>query len=389
MNAITGTITTMKRFGLAFMIAVSTSLPSFPADKWTNTAGTKSIEGDFVKLDGIKLTIRKEDGTESTIPLYLLDDASRLRARALAKGDKTGALAAGMTNAALKSVEVMSLSDVEAKFASLKTAEEYFLFLSEESAKGNYVIGWDAFPPSLQAEMENIYRTAVSKLEQPLLTDLLKLKTTIVDTLKNKKSYLINSRELKIPPEAKPIVELLYDPVVELIDAALAESFFKAETLRSTEPRDLATTLVTIVVPRLEPILNYLPPGINPMDSMTNIRESAKFKQISSTEAEMTTVGITGQDVTQKLIRFENRWVPPEMLDDLKPGFAEALAGLQQVDPKELTRSARQGLLAFNTLFGSLANAESQQDVDDVLKLLMGSVAAQGGGLGIPGFSPF
>lgn len=370
------------------MIAVSTSLPAFPADKWTNAAGTKSIEGDFVKLDGIKLTIRKEDGTESTIPLYLLDDASRLRARALAKGDKTGALAAGMTNGALKSVEVMSLSDVEAKFASLKTAEEYFQFLSEETAKGNYLIVWDALPPSLQLEAENIYRAAVSKLEQPLLSDLLKLKTTMVDTLKSKKSYLLNSRELKIPAEAKPIVELLYDPIVDLIDAALPENFFKAETLRSTEPRDLVKTIVTNVAPRLDAIMKYLPPGTNPLESMTKIGESAKFRQISFTEAEMTTVGPTGQDVTEKLIRIENRWVPPEMLDDLKPAFSVALSSLQQVNPKELTRSMRQGLFAFNTLFGSLSNAESQQDVDDILKLLMNSIAAQGGGFGIPGVGP-
>ncbi|XZE18085.1 hypothetical protein SH449x_003369 [Pirellulaceae bacterium SH449] len=378
----------MKRFGLAFMICVSTSLPAFSADKWTNAAGSKSIDGDFVKLDGIKLTIRKEDGTESTIPLYLLDDASRLRARALAKGDKTGALAAGMTNASLKSVEVMSLSDVEAKFASLKTAEEYFQFLSEEAAKGNYVIGWDAFPPSLQAEMENIYRAAISKLEQPALSDLLKLKTTIVGTLKSKKSYLLNSRELPIPVEAKPVVELLYDPVVELVDAALPESFFKAETLRSTEPRDLATTLVLSIAPRLDGIVNYLPPGTNPFDSMTSLGESAKFKQVSSTEAEMTTVGITGQDVTQTLIRVENRWVPAEMLDDLKPGFAESLASLQQVDPKEFTRSVRQGLLPLIALLGSLANAESQQDVDDILKLLLGSLPPAMGGVSIPGFGP-
>ncbi|MFN7843222.1 MAG: hypothetical protein ACK5YR_14275 [Pirellula sp.] len=358
------------------------------ADEWTNSSGSKSITGEFVKLDGVKLTIRKEDGTEATIPLYLLNDASRLRARALAKGDKTGAVAAGMTDEPLKPVEVISLSDIEAKFASMKTAEEFVKFVQVEAAKGNYVIQWDQFPPSMQVEAENLAKEAIGKLEQPALDDILKFKKLVVETFKTKKSYLLNSKELDLPPEIKPMVELLYDPVVELVSEAVPDSYFKLETLKSTELRDILTTVVSNVAPRLENIFSKLPPGMNPKDMILQISDSAKFNQISDAEAQMTVANPLGGEITQTLVRVENRWIEKQQFESMKAGIEQSKPMVQALDSKQLTRSIRQGLLAMNAAFGGLANAESQQDVDDIIKLLKSSIPQNPGGMGIPGLVP-
>ncbi|MFN7874807.1 MAG: hypothetical protein ACK5PB_05785 [Pirellula sp.] len=373
-------------FGL-FVMTGSLSESLF-ADEWTNSAGTKSISGEFVKLDGVKLTIRKEDGTEATIPLYLLNDASRLKARALAKGDKTGAMAADMTDAPLKPIETMSLSDVETKLASLKTAEEFTKFIQAETAKGNYVIQWDQFPPSIQVDAENLAKEAIGKLEQPALDDILKFKKLVVETLKTKKSYLLNSKELDLPPEIKPMVELLYDPVVELVSEAIPDSYFKLETLKKTELRDILTTVVSNVAPRLDNIFNKLPPGMNPKDALTQMADAAKFNQISDTEAEITVVNPLGGEITQSLVRVENRWIEKTMLDNIKAGIEQAKPTVQAVDSKQLTRQIRQAILGMNAAFAGLANAESQQDVDDTIKLFKGFIPQNPGGMGIPGLAP-
>ena len=52
---------------------------------WTDSTGKRTIEAEFVKLDGVQLLLRKMDGKEVTLPLYKLDDKSRLRARSIAK----------------------------------------------------------------------------------------------------------------------------------------------------------------------------------------------------------------------------------------------------------------------------------------------------------------
>jgi hypothetical protein len=376
------------QLSLGFLVTTASLSGSLFADEWTNSAGTKSITGEFVKIDGIKLTIRKEDGTEATIPLYLLNDASRLKARALAKGDKTSAMAADMTNAPLKPIEVISLSDVETKFASLKTAEEFTKFVQSETVRGNYVIQWDQFPPSIQVDAENLAKDAIGKLEQPALDDILKFKKLVVETFKTKKSYLLNSKELDLPPEIKPMVELLYDPVIELVSEAIPDSYFKLETLKKTELRDILTTIVSNTAPRLENIFSKLPPGMNPKDAITQMADAAKFNQISDSEAQITVANPLGGEITQTLVRVENRWVEKNMLDSFKEGIEQARPSVQALDSKQLTRQIRQTILGLNAAFAGLANAESQQDVDDTIKLFKGFIPQNPGGMGIPGLVP-
>lgn len=376
------------QLSLGLFVTTTSLSGSLFADEWTNSAGTKSITGEFVKLDGVKLTIRKEDGTEATIPLYLLNDASRLKARALAKGDKTSAMAADMTDAPLKPIETMSLSDVETKFASLKTAEEFTKFIQSEAIKGNYVIQWDQYPPSIQVDAENLAKDAIGKLEQPALDDILKFKKLVVETFKTKKSYLLNSKELDLPPEIKPMVELLYDPVVELVSEAIPDSYFKLETLKKTELRDILTTIVSNVAPRLDNIFSKLPPGMNPKDALTQMADTAKFNQTSDTEAQMTVASPLGGEITSSLVRVENRWIEKTMLDSIKAGIEQAKPTVQAVDSKQLTRQIRQAILGMNAAFAGLANAESQQDVDDTIKLFKGFIPQNPGGMGIPGLAP-
>jgi hypothetical protein len=116
--------------------------------------------------------------------------------------------------------------------------------------------------------------------------------------------------------------------------------------------------------------------------------DAAKFNQISDTEAEITVVNPLGGEITQSLVRVENRWIEKTMLDNIKAGIEQAKPTVQAVDSKQLTRQIRQAILGMNAAFAGLANAESQQDVDDTIKLFKGFIPQNPGGMGIPGLAP-
>jgi hypothetical protein len=76
---------------VASILLFSGSVLCLAGDKWTDSSGTRTVEADFVKLEGIQLTLKSSDGKEIVIPLYKLDSNSRLLARKLAKSHRTPA----------------------------------------------------------------------------------------------------------------------------------------------------------------------------------------------------------------------------------------------------------------------------------------------------------
>jgi formylglycine-generating enzyme required for sulfatase activity len=76
---------------VASILLFNGSVHCLAGDKWIDSSGTKTVEADFVKLDGIQLTLKNSDGKEIVIPLYKLDSNSRLLARRLAKLPRTPA----------------------------------------------------------------------------------------------------------------------------------------------------------------------------------------------------------------------------------------------------------------------------------------------------------
>ena len=87
----------LRSWFVASALIFNGSLVGFASDKWTNSSGTKTIEAEFVKLDGIQLTIKTSDGKEVVIPLFKLENTSRLLARKLAKSPRSTA-SAGSTD---------------------------------------------------------------------------------------------------------------------------------------------------------------------------------------------------------------------------------------------------------------------------------------------------
>ena len=75
---------------LSFLMAVTLGTLASPAsilvaqETWTKDSDGKTLTAEFVKLEGVQLTLKKADGKEIVLPLSMLDDKSRLKARAIA-----------------------------------------------------------------------------------------------------------------------------------------------------------------------------------------------------------------------------------------------------------------------------------------------------------------
>lgn len=336
------------------------------ADAWTDSSGAKTITADFVKLEGVSLTLRRPDGKEVTLPLSKLDDKSRLKARALAKN---GGRLPGSVAKAGATVE----------FPSALTAQEFMDIILREINQKNAIVVWDALPASKQKQVQGVMKLATSKIEQRTLALVQKFRNELIATLKSKKQFILSSKALPIQPEQRAILTKSYDAGVGLIEAFLPLEWMDANYLQKTELRDLVNTFLVSVQAKSDALEKTLPPALQ---TMSQVPMAATVKNISSTEASIAMV-VSGQPGPEsKFVSTEGRWLPTELLDPWDSSIATANQTLQAVDPKQIHQMVGQGMFFANSLLGTISTAETQEDFDQAIEQVM-SMARAGMGAGM------
>ena len=341
---------------------------------WTDNTGEKTVTAEFVKLEGVQLTLRKADGKEIVIPLNKLDDKSRLKARAMAKN--------GGKAPSAKSTEPVS-------FPSNPTAEEFMDIILRELKNENPIVIWDALPESKQKQAQEVVKLAASRVEQRTMNLVKKFRSDLLTALRSKKQFVLNSRAIPIPPDQKDVLSKSYDPLVAMIEAYLPVEWLDASYLQQAELRDVLGSYVHTIVLKGKDVENSLPSN-SPFRSMINrMPLEAKVESVSSTDAMISFV-VPGQpEVPTKFLLSERRWLPEALLDSWDQQMGQVTAGLAQVDPKVIHQTVGQGLIFANGLLGTISSAETQQDFDEAIGQLMGMAQMMpgigGGGLAPPG----
>ena len=162
---------------------------------WTDSSGEKTLSAEFVKLEGVSLTLRKADGKEIALPLYKLDDKSRLKARAMAKNGGRSPLAK---------------STVPVSFPSNPTAQEFMDIILPELKNNNPMVFWDALPVTKQKQVQEVVSLASSRVEQRTMNLIKKFRSDLLTALKSKKQFVLNSGALPIPPNQKDVLAKSY-----------------------------------------------------------------------------------------------------------------------------------------------------------------------------------
>ncbi len=325
---------------------------------WTDSTGKRTIEAEFVKLDGVQLLLRKMDGKEVTLPLYKLDDKSRLRARSIAKY--------GLSSPAAPSEPAKVV-----EFPSTVTAVEFKDIILRELQNKNPMVLWDALPASKQKQVEDLVQLASTRIEQRTLDLVKNFRKTLLETLTNKKQFVLNSKVLPIPPDQRPLLEKSYDSIVALVEAMVPTEFLEVKSLQETNMRDLLGGYVANVAAKSD-ALDRLIPADSPLKAVnTPVPDDVKIENISASQVMVLGMG--------KFVLSEGRWLPEEMRKSWNQFMGQATQAVQSSDPKAIHKAVGQGMFAANLSMGAFVAAETQQDFDDALQQLMGMASMMQG----------
>jgi hypothetical protein len=368
---------------LSFLLAVTFGTIALPAsglmaqETWTKDSDGKTLTAEFVKLEGVQLTLRKADGKEVVMPLSILDDKSRLKARAIAKdGGASDSASPGSGTAPSKNVTPV-------EFPSSTSAQEFMDIIVRELKNENPMVVWDALPASKQDQVQEVVKLASTKIEQRTLNLIKKFRAELLSVLGSKKQFILNSRVIPIPPDQKAVLVGSYDSIVGLIEAYVPVEWMDSTYLQKTPIRDVLASYLGRLT-RKGKVLEKSLPSDSPFKAMmvSQTAGTATAETISSTEA-MVTFAVPGVPGTpMKFILSEGRWLPQDLISNWDQSMTQATRVLEAANPKELHMAVGQGLLFANGLLGTISTAETQQEFDEQVGQLMGMAQMMGGGMG-------
>lgn len=352
-----------------------------PTDSWTDSAGAKTIKADFVKLDGVNLTIRMADGTEKVVPLSKLDDKSRLKAREMAKSVSKPSASAPAT--AKSTPTAGTKVNVPVVFPSSPSAQEFMDIIVKEMTNDNPMVVWDALPASKQKQIQEVVKLATTRIEQKTLTAIKKFRGELLTALKSKKQFILNSTQIPIPPDQKSVLKGSYDSLVALIEAYLPEELMDVSYLQQTEIRDLLSVYIGKITDKAKELDDTLPIN-SPMKKANQVLPTAKVENATAKDAMITLEipsQIPGQSVPpMKFVATEGRWLPESLLGAWDQGIDQVKAVLQSANPKDIHKGVTGALAAANFAMGTISTAETQEDFDDAIGQVIGMVGGMMGG---------
>ena len=338
------------------------------SDNWTDSSGSKTIKADFVKLDGVNLTVRMSDGTEKVVPLSKLDDKSRIKAREMAKNGAKPSASAGQSP---KDGSKASKSSGPVSFPSSPSAQEFMDIIIRELKNDNPIVIWDALPATKQKQIQELLKLASTRIEQRTLNSIKKFRNDLLTALKGKKQFVLNCSQLPIPPDQKTILAGSYDSLVDLVGAYIPEDWMDISYLQQSNVRDLLASYIDKVAEKGKGVEGSLPSD-SPFRSMMNQNPTAAKVEIVNAKEAMVTFELPGQpSMPVKFVFSEGRWLPELMLSGWDQNMGQAKIVLEQTNPKDVHQMVGKGLLGFNVLLGSITNAETQADFDDAIGQVM------------------
>lgn len=207
---------------------------------WTDSSGKFRIEATFVRMDRDNVVLRNDQGKETAVPLTRLssesqkqawDQAAKLKASAPPRSSGTARGAAAGNRPASNAVVEQSATPLAVPENA--SAQAFADFVFEQLKQGQFIVMWDALPPSYQTDVEEVAKLAVTKVEPWMIKEFTKVRDDLVSVLRTKKDFIMNTPVLE-GTFADPNAKIAYDPAVELLAATLGENSFDATGIQST-----------------------------------------------------------------------------------------------------------------------------------------------------------
>lgn len=418
---------------ISFAILAAMALPAL-CETWTDSTGKFTIEAEFVGVQGKSIVLQKADGAKVTVPIARLSDESRLKAKGLYEkmfANKGGAPPAANGNA--KSiVDSMDLGFEPPKppevlpmkpFPNGLTIEQTIQFLKEQLIAGHPEVFWHALPSDMHASLDdgrlkaamNPFVESKSQVSKAM-TDLV---FKAIKVLVTKKEFVLGAETMQmVPPPAMAMVQEAYDPgvgiVFELVSLGLTIEQMGDKTIGEVAdyhgPRvggHLRELFALVPEEAIEGYLNSI--EVEEVDSdnaIVRMPEGGGGMNFGiggggpALGGQFGAPAAGGDDGTDeiKFTRYNNRWLPTEMVEgfkeyqsksaeELQAEMKEAESAAGEMDP---TLMVMMITTPINQILDTLAAANTQAEFDAAIAKamegaggLMGMMG--GGGPGGPG----
>ena len=373
---------------LSLLLVVALGTVACPAsalmaqETWTDVSGEKTLTAEFVKLEGVQLTLKKADGKEIVLPLSKLDDKSRLKARAIAK---SGGVSDSSSSSTSDNGTGPTQNLTPVSFPSNPTAQEFMDIVVRELQKENPMVIWDALPASKQDQLQEVVKLASTKIEQRTLNRIKKFRADLLTVLRSKKDLVLNSQIIPIPPDQGTVLAGSYDSLVGLIDVCIPAEWMDASYLQKTPVRDVLSVYMNKVVRKAKELEKSLPSD-SPFKAKANIADlNATAQNITSNEAKVTMAAPGLPDLPVTFILSEGRWLPKDLVDNWGQAMTQLTSVLESANPKEIHLAVGRVLLLVESYLENISLAETQQEFDERIEQLMAMAQGMGGGMGPPG----
>ncbi len=390
-------IRTLAMMGWAAFLS-SVSLAQQATLTWKSTEG-KSLQAEFIRLDGTQVVLKKTDGTEVKVPMSRLNsesqqqakDAAKMAAKAPTKVEPKNPPKAGGSAAPLEPID---LPDPVA-FTDSMSAEQAMDLLFAELNKPNPIALWDAMPPSYQQDAEGLLKLASEKLDPSLFKTVRNVRNSIIKLLRTKKDFILGSEMLKgAMAQMSPIgfeeMKNFYDPWVTMMEAYMDDLLLDPAQWKKLPTRELAGRYLNNITKKMDSLKGSLP-----SDSQLALALATSSVQHRITEEvtgrPMLHLANPGQpETSMELTQVQGRWIPQPMAEQWQTMIGEGQKTLQQMTPEQAKQMSQQvsgvvALLVIPTI-GRLQQASSQQEFDQIIaELSQMAMQGMGGAGGIPG----
>lgn len=178
------------------------------AEKWTNLAGTGSIEAEFVGLWDGKVILQKPDGSRVSVDKANLQALSRLRVDELV-AERAAQLEQRMAELRDQPKEVAPIPPAEAsapyqEWPESATPEDLLRHVSAQIKAGHPRVLWDALPPTYQQDIQSLVRLFADEMDAEQYAATLQLTSRLAHALHEKQEFVLGYPKLAmLTPETR------------------------------------------------------------------------------------------------------------------------------------------------------------------------------------------
>jgi len=360
------------------------------AETWTDVTGKYRIEATYLKVDEGKVHLQKADGSTIAVPIKQLSPESiELAKRKYEASQSNGASPAS----ASERMPTDSSSTRESKLGDNPSARETAEILSAAAAEFDMVTIWDAFPDKHQKDVEEVVRLAANSLDEQTWNGVASLLQKASELVTEKKEFFLGNQMIGGVVPNTPENNELWDAVAKMMTAVTSSSLTDQSAMQNFTMNQFLVNDVPKIKTSFEKVQTLTEKLQDKGSPFGRIAETPTIETVSeSTTDAVFKITSGGQTQEQRLVKFENRWVPAEMVEGWDEAVEKAktqLAALDSPEARQNMTQMRMGLMMANAPLDQLLSANSQEEFDKTINDLVGMVMGMMGDMqGGPGIAP-